>query len=115
MAQGRSTQVISMIKWIRTSRLSIKKSLSGRGRARLRLGLSMRASGYMGRHTAKVNHPFTSEVNQIEDVAYEPFSGNFRLSFEPLGPKTSLSCLKRASRITRFESASWGGFVCVWD
>ena len=28
MAQGRSTKTISMIKWIRTSRLSIKKSLS---------------------------------------------------------------------------------------
>ena len=28
MAQGRSTQIISMIKWIRTSRLSIKNSLS---------------------------------------------------------------------------------------
>jgi len=29
MAQGRSTKIISMIEWIRTSRLSIKKSLSG--------------------------------------------------------------------------------------
>ena len=28
VAQGRSTQVISMVKWIRTSRLSIKNSLS---------------------------------------------------------------------------------------
>ena len=28
MAQGRSTKNISMIKWIRTSRLSIKNSLS---------------------------------------------------------------------------------------
>jgi hypothetical protein len=28
MAQGRSTKVISMIKWVRTSRLSIKKYLS---------------------------------------------------------------------------------------
>ena len=28
MAQGRSTIIISMIKWIRTRRLSIKKSLS---------------------------------------------------------------------------------------
>ena len=28
MAQGRSTKIISMIKWIRTSRLSIKNSLS---------------------------------------------------------------------------------------
>ena len=28
MAQGRSTEIISMMKWIRTSRLSIKKSLS---------------------------------------------------------------------------------------
>ena len=28
MAPGRSTKVISMIKWIRTSRLSIKNSLS---------------------------------------------------------------------------------------
>ena len=27
MAQGRSTKIISMIKWIRTSRLSIKNSL----------------------------------------------------------------------------------------
>ena len=27
MAQGRSTRIISMIKWIRTSRLSIKNSL----------------------------------------------------------------------------------------
>jgi len=30
MAQGRSTKTISMIKWIRTSRLSINNSLSGR-------------------------------------------------------------------------------------
>ena len=29
MAQGRSTEIITMIKWIRTSRLSIKNSLSG--------------------------------------------------------------------------------------
>ena len=29
LAQGRSTKIISMIKWIRTSRLSIKNSLSG--------------------------------------------------------------------------------------
>jgi len=28
MAQGRSTKIISMIKWIRTSRLSIKNPLS---------------------------------------------------------------------------------------
>ena len=28
MAQGRSTKIILMIKWIRTSRLSIKNSLS---------------------------------------------------------------------------------------
>ena len=28
MAQGRSTKIISMIRWIRTSRLSIKNSLS---------------------------------------------------------------------------------------
>jgi len=28
MAQGRSTKIISMVKWIRTSRLSIKHSLS---------------------------------------------------------------------------------------
>ena len=28
MAQGRSTKIISMMKWIRTSRVSIKKSLS---------------------------------------------------------------------------------------
>ena len=28
MAQGRSTRIISMIKWIRTSRMSIEKSLS---------------------------------------------------------------------------------------
>jgi len=28
MAQGRSTEIISMIKWIRTSRLSMKNSLS---------------------------------------------------------------------------------------
>ena len=28
MAQGRSTKIISMIKWIRTSRCSIKNSLS---------------------------------------------------------------------------------------
>ena len=30
MAQGRSTKIITMIQWIRTSRLSIKNSLSGR-------------------------------------------------------------------------------------
>ena len=29
MAQGRSTKIVSMIEWIRTSRLSIKSSLSG--------------------------------------------------------------------------------------
>ena len=29
MAQGRSTKIISMIKWFRTSRLSIKNSFSG--------------------------------------------------------------------------------------
>ena len=29
MAQGRFTRIISMIKWIRTSRLSIKHSFSG--------------------------------------------------------------------------------------
>ena len=30
ITQGRSTRIISMIEWIRTSRLPIKKSLSGR-------------------------------------------------------------------------------------
>ena len=30
MAQGRSTNILSMIKWIRTSRLSTKTSLPGR-------------------------------------------------------------------------------------
>ena len=30
MAQGRATEIISMVKWIRTSRLTIEKSLSGR-------------------------------------------------------------------------------------
>jgi len=29
MVHGRSTKIISMIKWIRTSRLSVKNSLSG--------------------------------------------------------------------------------------
>jgi len=41
MAQGRSTKIISMIKWIRTSRLSIQNSLSlesGRSRAELASG-----------------------------------------------------------------------------
>jgi len=32
MAQGRSTTIISTIKWIRTSRSSIKNSLYHRGR-----------------------------------------------------------------------------------
>ena len=31
MAQGRSTKIISMIRWVRTSRFSIKKSLYERG------------------------------------------------------------------------------------
>ena len=31
MAQGRSTKIISMIRWIRTSRLSMKNSLSPSG------------------------------------------------------------------------------------
>jgi len=31
MAQGRSTEIMSMIKWIRTSRFSIKNSLSAGG------------------------------------------------------------------------------------
>ena len=39
MAQGRSTKIISMIQWIRTSRLSIKNSLS-RGRCMVLLGKS---------------------------------------------------------------------------
>ena len=48
MAQGRSTKVISMIKWVRTSRLSVKNSLSlapmclGFGGSRLGLGLGVR-------------------------------------------------------------------------
>ena len=29
MAQGRSTEIISMIEWIRTNRLSMKNSLPG--------------------------------------------------------------------------------------
>ena len=33
MAQGRSTKIISMMKWIRTSRLSMKNSLSLKERA----------------------------------------------------------------------------------
>ena len=37
MAQGRSTKIISMIKWIRTSRLSIKNSLSEVGEAIARM------------------------------------------------------------------------------
>ena len=36
MAQGRYTRIISMIKWIRTSRLSIKNALSVAGRQMLK-------------------------------------------------------------------------------
>ena len=52
MAQGRSTKIISMIKWIRTNRLSIKNSLSWQmGVLRKtveaqRLELQARTSGY---------------------------------------------------------------------
>ena len=42
MAQGRSTKIIAMIEWIRTSRLSIKKSLSVWGTSLSRPPLSDR-------------------------------------------------------------------------
>ena len=41
MAQGRSTRIISMMKWIRTSRLSIKNSLSHSYVWGLQLGLEV--------------------------------------------------------------------------
>jgi len=40
MAQGRSSKIISMVQWIRTSRLSIKNSLSGQ---RFRDGIVFKA------------------------------------------------------------------------
>jgi len=44
MAQGRSTNIISMIEWIRTSRLSIKNSLSrgwGAGTGKTLIGVKI--------------------------------------------------------------------------
>ena len=43
MAQGRSTKIISMIKWIRTSRLSIKNSLFEAGATATIASLTMDA------------------------------------------------------------------------
>jgi hypothetical protein len=45
MAQGRSSQIISMIQWIRTTRLSMKNSLSGEA---LQFGVAASAvQGYL--------------------------------------------------------------------
>ena len=52
MAQGGSTKIISMIKWIRTSRLSIKNSLSG-------------AEGKETRTLTHINHHQTRDFWQV--------------------------------------------------
>jgi len=55
MAQGRSTKIITMIKWIRTSRLSIKKSLSRN------VGVGLEA----------LRHALTAaDLDEFEDAAY---------------------------------------------
>ena len=48
MAQGRSTKIVSMIEWIRTSRLSIKKSFSGRQAVLFSPWVSMMVDGDVG-------------------------------------------------------------------
>ena len=45
MAQGRSTEIISMMKWIETSRFSIQNSFSFREDRRSAVWLGMRVSG----------------------------------------------------------------------
>ena len=63
MAQGRSTKIISMIEWIRTSRLLTKKSLSAEF-ARQRLGKQFREAfaGY-ARISQNVSIQWFQKVN----------------------------------------------------
>ena len=53
MAQGRSTKIITMIKWIRTIRLSIKNSLS----------LGTRANG--GKEFCDALHHYSSDIGSV--------------------------------------------------
>ena len=54
MAQGRSTEIISMIKWIRASRLSIKNSLSAGSEGRPGVPPCFESSVILVRYVARI-------------------------------------------------------------
>jgi len=62
MAQGRSTETISMIKWIRTSRLSIKNSLSLQER-----GISISSTALQFEYNG-------IQINLLDTPGHEDFS-----------------------------------------
>jgi len=56
MAQDRSTKIISMIKWIRTSRLSMKNSLSTRPLPWQQSALGFRVESSLGSRVESGTH-----------------------------------------------------------
>ena len=62
MAQGQSTEIISIIQWIRTSRLSTKKSLSQVRQGKAAVVIQARQRGRAGRTAAELRaqvQPYT--------------------------------------------------------
>ena len=62
MAQGQSTEIISIIQWIRTRRLSIKKSLSQVRQGKAAVVIQARQRGRAGRTAAELRaqvQPYT--------------------------------------------------------
>ena len=80
MAQGRSTKIISMIKWIRTGRLSIKNSFSGTPRTLYPRSQTLNPKRYPLKaqpyvlNAARVEHTL-SKVEQ-ETLDREPYPPN---------------------------------------
>ena len=118
MAQGRSTKIISMIKWIRTSRLSINNSLPG-ARALARKGRVGKGEGIpKGRVGGPA--PRLQAGESGECLAFMVYGGEFRVyrgtslirKRRPLGPYSSHVpwALRRSWGVGVF---SWARYPCT--
>ena len=88
MAQGRSTKIISMIKWTRPSRLSIKNSLSQVDR---------------DTHLVIRSAAFAPEAKPFEDISVEP---NITIAFAGLIDYEVIPLPRLLTSVFRFFSRS---------
>ena len=111
MAQGHSTQLISMIRWSRTSRLSIKKSLSaggtaiaGAGRAcgdrpRARRDGRPRRATHPGKGSSFHQFNYTDTFTTQQSVSFHSTAFNFATRCLQITSKKHLSSQFRCQRM----------------